>query len=133
MFTFEAIAKMIAYGMFEYHNSYFRNNWNKFDFVIISVAILEYANIGIQMLARSIQVLKAIRILTSIRKMRHLITTIIDSFVDLKEIMLITVIIIYIFANIGIIFWSGDINYRCRIDPQPVNGDWPVVEDDSRP
>ena len=85
------------------------------------------------MLARSIQVLKAIRILTSIRKMRHLITTIIDSFVDLKEIMLITVIIIYIFANIGIIFWSGDINYRCRIDPQPINGDWPVVEDDSRP
>ena len=119
--------------MLEHHNSYFRNNWNKLDFIIISVAMLEYANVELRMLSRSIQVLKSIRILTSIKKMRNLIITIIDSFVDLKEIMLITVIIIYIFANIGMIYWSSDINYRWRYDPEPVNGDWPVIEDDTRP
>lgn len=51
----------------------------------------------------------------------------------MKDILLVMLIILFIYSASGVILWKGDIHYRCRYTPQPVDGDWPAIETDTRP
>ena len=64
--------------------------------------------------------------------MKSLVVTILSSLAGLGEILLFSMIFFYIFAILGVSLWAGDIHYRWRLTPQPVNGDWQVYEDDTR-
>lgn len=50
----------------------------------------------------------------------------------LSEILVFVGIIFYIYSILGVSVWAGDINYRWRTTPAPVNGDWPVIANDTQ-
>lgn len=84
-------------------------------------------------LSGSLRALKPLRIPVLIQKFRKILSIVMKSIYDIKEILLITLLLVYIYSIAGVVLWTGDIHYRCRITPTPVNGDWKVIENDTRP
>jgi hypothetical protein len=37
-----------------------------------------------------------------------------------------------IFAILGVSLWAGNVHYRCRTTPEPVDGDWLIVPGDDQ-
>jgi voltage-dependent calcium channel len=64
--------------------------------------------------------------------MRVLIETLLSSVVQLGNILLLAFFIFGIFAILGLSFWAGQFYYRCRLTPNPVNGEWPLILEDNR-
>jgi voltage-dependent calcium channel L type alpha-1D len=62
--------------------------------------------------------------------MKILVGTLLASVVQLGNILALSMFFFGIFAILGISLWAGLLHYRCRATPEPVNGDWPVVEGD---
>lgn len=46
--------------------------------------------------------------------------------------MVVAVIFFYIFSILGVTLWNGKIHNRCYVTPEPVNGDWEVLQDYTR-
>ena len=61
-----------------------------------------------------------------------LITTLFISFHQLGNILILDIFFILTFSLFGLQMWGGIVHYRCRKTPHPVNGDWEIVEDDTR-
>ena len=63
--------------------------------------------------------------------MQILVETLFRSITALGGVMGLAVFIFLIFAILGISQWIGVTHYRCRLTPEPVDGDWPVVPGDT--
>ena len=64
--------------------------------------------------------------------MRELVITLLDSIMQLTNILILLVFCLLIFAILGLQIWPGLTHYRCRQTPEPVDGDWLVVAGDFR-
>ncbi|CAI2381758.1 unnamed protein product [Moneuplotes crassus] len=131
LFTLECIIKVIAMGFIGGKGTYLRDSWNWLDFVVVITSLLSllpsfsnYSSI------RTFRLFRPLRSLTSLGSMKLLIGTLLSSVVGLGEILIFAFFFLLIFAILGISLWAGEIHYRCRITPAPVNGDWIVAPDD---
>ena len=117
IFMFECLLKLIAYGI----KPYFYSSWNKFDFVIVMVSILDIVIADIDGIDASflktfqiIRVLKVIRVIRVIRlvkilkELEKLIQTFQWSFSALVNILILMILIFSIIALIGCYLYDGD-------------------------
>ncbi|XP_063716752.1 sodium channel protein 1 brain-like isoform X2 [Symsagittifera roscoffensis] len=103
-FMVEALLKIIAMG-----SEYFKNSWNVFDFVIVLFSILEviisavFRNDGFDGLTilRVLRLMRVFKLARSWATMRVLLAIIWSTMGALGNLTLILVIVIYIFAVIG--------------------------------
>ncbi|CAI2378686.1 unnamed protein product [Moneuplotes crassus] len=128
LFTLECIIKIIAMGFVGGKSTYMRDPWNWLDFLVVITSLLNllpsFSNYsGI----RTFRLFRPLRSLTSLGSMKLLIGTLLSSVVGLGEIMIFAFFFLLIFAILGISLWAGDIHYRCRTTPAPVDGDWIVA------
>ena len=79
------------------------------------------ANVGI---LRTFRLLRPLRSLAAIPSMKVVVNTLFNSISQLVQIILLNMFFILIFAIFGLQMWTGVINYRCRMTPYPMNGDW---------
>lgn len=131
LFTLECVVKVIAMGFILGKGTYLRDTWNWLDFVVVITSLLSllpsFSNYsGI----RTFRLFRPLRSLTSLGSMKLLIGTLLSSVVGLGEIMIFAFFFLLIFAILGISLWAGEIHYRCRTTPEPINGDWTVAPDD---
>ncbi len=56
-----------------------------------------------------------------------IVTSLLDSLPPLANVGLFLLFIIILFGTFGLHMFTGMFEYRCRITPQPVNGEWPVA------
>ncbi|XP_071965446.1 sodium channel protein 1 brain-like [Antedon mediterranea] len=107
IFTVECIAKIIALDF-----NYFKSSWNLFDLVIVCVSLIEvflsgYEGGGLSVL-RTFRLLRVLKLAQSWTTMRVLLSIIGTTMAAVGNLSLVLLIIIYIFAVIGMQLFGGD-------------------------
>ncbi|XP_054899986.1 voltage-dependent T-type calcium channel subunit alpha-1H-like [Poeciliopsis prolifica] len=110
-FTVELIIRVKALGLQDYLTYY----WHRFDIFVICIEILdvslELCNIHLS-LSYSVTPL---RLLSRIEEMRKLVTMLVGILPMLGNVILLYVLVIYIFAIVGVQLWAGDLLNRCYL------------------
>lgn len=97
-FIIEALLKMIAVA--PRLNLYFANGWNLFDFSVIVLSLLPSTG-ELAMVARLARLLRVLRLISTIPKLRLIVTTLMRSIPSMGHVMLLMSIIFYVYAVAG--------------------------------
>lgn len=105
-FTLEMLVKMAGLGFRE--DGYFKSGWNRFDFTIVFLSIVEliltYASstqIGGLSVLRTFRLLRVMKLAQSWSTMQKLVTTIMKAMSELGALTFILLIVMYTFAVLG--------------------------------
>jgi len=90
-FVLELAAKLVAHG-----RSFFRNPWNDFDFVIVSIALVPTA--GPLSILRALRVLRVFRLLSAVPKMRLVVAALLGAIPGISSVILLMSVIFYVFS-----------------------------------
>ncbi|CAK4798029.1 unnamed protein product [Aphanomyces euteiches] len=103
IFTMEAVLKLAAYG-----RSYFKEGWNRFDFVIVvltAISELLPQNSSFSAGATAIRVFRvgrALRLINKARLMKSLFNTVLVSLPSVGNVMGLLLLMYYIYAALGV-------------------------------
>ena len=89
--------------------NFFKDPWNSFDFIIVSVSLIPvdaFANI---LVARIIRVFRILRLITHVQKFKALINAFFNSLPRVFYVMALMFVFFYIYAILGTTFF-GDID-----------------------
>ena len=98
VFIVEALLKM--YAARPRLAGYFRDGWNVFDFLVIVFALIP-ATGQFAVIARLARLLRALRLVSSIKELRLLVGALVRSIPSVGHIVVLMGIIIYVYAIIG--------------------------------
>ncbi|XP_072161369.1 sodium channel protein 60E isoform X3 [Bemisia tabaci] len=116
IFTLECSLKVIALS-----SEFFSCGWNIFDLIVVSVSLLDlFLEVvdGLSVL-RGLRLLRVLKLAQSWTTMKVLLSIIISSIGALGNLTFVLVIVIYIFAVIGMQLFSKDYTPE-KFDPDPI-------------
>eukprot|EP00041_Stephanoeca_diplocostata_P038149 m.1480953 g.1480953 ORF g.1480953 m.1480953 type:complete len:1704 (+) comp25172_c0_seq1:294-5405(+) len=103
IFTFEAMAKLVAYNP----TVYFSDNWNVMDFIIVIGGLVDVIGGGVNIgFLRLFRVARVIKIITKGDDMRKLLFTFLNSFKALPYVVLLIVLCFFMYAVIGMFLFA---------------------------
>ncbi|XP_046399749.1 sodium channel protein 60E-like isoform X2 [Ischnura elegans] len=116
IFTFECFLKLLAMS-----KDFFDSGWNIFDLIIVSASLLDLSFELIDSLSvlRGLRLLRVLKLAQSWTTMKVLLSIIISTLGALGNLTFVLVIVIYIFAVIGMQLFSKDYTPE-RFYPDPV-------------
>ncbi|XP_053979970.1 sodium channel protein 60E isoform X3 [Hylaeus volcanicus] len=116
IFTFECLLKLLALS-----KDFFANGWNNFDLIIVSASLIDLAFELVDGLSviRGLRLLRVLKLAQSWTTMKVLLSIIISTIGALGNLTLVLVIVIYIFAVIGMQLFSKDYTLD-KFYPDPV-------------
>ena len=91
VFVFEIALKLIAYGW-----RFFRDPWNVFDFIVVGIALLPAS--GPFAVLRSLRILRALRLISTVPRMRRVVTALLSAIPGLGAIIALLSLIFYVGA-----------------------------------
>ena len=119
IFTIEALLKIITFGfLFNGSSSYLRDSWNILDFVIVVSALLGLfgsADIGFFKVLRIMRVLRPLRMITRVRGLKIVITSLINAMPKIVQLQLVVLYFMYTFAILFTQVFSGS-GFSCTMD-----------------
>ena len=131
----ECILKIIAMGFYFGQHTYLSEAWNWLDFFVVASSLMDDimslvssgqgAAKGLSSL-RAVRLLRPLRLLGKVPAIKVLITTLLNSIAGLGGIMGLAMFFFSIFSILGMTVWSGRIHYRCYLDSEPSDGEWPL-------
>ncbi len=114
VFLFEMVAKIISLGFALDEGSYLKDNWNRIDFIIVIVSLIDLQNLISKFSGNvsnsSFNFLKVLRLLRTLRPLRFIshnvqlkiiITALFDSIGPISNVLVIVFIILLIFSIVG--------------------------------
>lgn len=120
-------------GVIFHEKCYLRDGWNWLDFIVVITSLIQslpgMSNVSA---LRTFRLFRPLRSLSAFPAMRVLVSTLFQSFKQLINILILDMFFILTFSLFGLQMWSGIIHYRCRQTPHPVDGDWLMVEGETR-
>ncbi|XP_011502595.1 PREDICTED: sodium channel protein 60E-like [Ceratosolen solmsi marchali] len=116
IFTFECFLKLMALS-----KDFFNNGWNNFDLIIVSASLIDLTFELVDGLSviRGLRLLRVLKLAQSWTTMKVLLSIIISTIGALGNLTLVLVIVIYIFAVIGMQLFSNDYTLD-KFEPDPV-------------
>ncbi|OXU24164.1 hypothetical protein TSAR_009732, partial [Trichomalopsis sarcophagae] len=116
IFTFECFLKLMALS-----KDFFNNGWNNFDLIIVSASLIDLTFELVDGLSviRGLRLLRVLKLAQSWTTMKVLLSIIISSIGALGNLTFVLVIVIYIFAVIGMQLFSKDYTLD-KFEPDPV-------------
>ncbi|XP_029043383.2 sodium channel protein 60E-like isoform X2 [Osmia bicornis bicornis] len=116
IFTFECLLKLLALS-----KDFFANGWNNFDLIIVSASLIDLTFELVDGLSviRGLRLLRVLKLAQSWTTMKVLLSIIISTIGALGNLTLVLVIVIYIFAVIGMQLFSKDYTLD-KFYPDPV-------------
>lgn len=116
IFTFECLLKLMALS-----KDFFNNGWNNFDLIIVSASLIDLTFELVDGLSviRGLRLLRVLKLAQSWTTMKVLLSIIISTIGALGNLTLVLVIVIYIFAVIGMQLFSKDYTLD-KFYPDPV-------------
>ncbi|XP_037825375.1 LOW QUALITY PROTEIN: sodium channel protein 60E-like [Lucilia sericata] len=116
IFTFECIIKLMALS-----KEFFLCGWNIFDLIIVTASLLDiiFELVDGLSVLRGLRLLRVLKLAQSWTTMKVLLSIIISTIGALGNLTLILVIVIYIFAVIGMQLFSKDYTPE-KFEPDPV-------------
>ncbi|XP_049576460.1 voltage-dependent T-type calcium channel subunit alpha-1H isoform X2 [Syngnathus scovelli] len=114
-FAGEMLVKMVALGIVG-HNGYLGDPWNRLDFFIVVVGMLEYSldghNVSLSAI-RTVRVLRPLRAINRVPSMRILVTLLLDTLPMLGNVLALCFFVFFIFGVVGVQLWAGLLRNRC--------------------
>lgn len=113
-FALEMVIKMVAFGVFG-KQGYLSETWNRLDLFIVSAGTFELAYGDGEFLSsiRVIRVLRPLRAINRVPSIRILVTLLLDTLPMLGNVFILFMLIIAVFAIIGVQLWQGILRNRC--------------------
>ena len=91
--------------------NFFKDGWNVFDFLIVSISLIPIGGAESIFVARLLRIVRILRIITVVPAFRHIIDSLIKTIPRVGFIALLMFIFIYIWGAIGTLFFD-------EIDPE---------------
>jgi len=133
VFTFEAVVRIIGTGLVVGKGTYLSDPWNWIDFTVVLSGLLSFfpqvANVSV---LRTFRLLRPLKSLSALSSIRLLISTLLQSVAQLGGVFSLATFFFLIFAILGVNLFAGTGDFRCRVTPEPVDGDWVPVATDTR-
>lgn len=85
----------------EHKKDFFKNPWNIFDTLIVTVSLIPIDNTDMALVARLVRVFRVLRMISVIPELRLLLNSLIKAMPQLGYVILLMFIIFYIYAAIG--------------------------------
>lgn len=131
-FTLEMVIKMIAHGLILDKNCYLRDYWNWLDCIVVIGSILAYLpNFSNVTVLRTFRLFKPLRSLRTLPSMQELVVTLLDSVMQLTNVFFLLVFALLVFSILGVQIWRGVTHFKCRTTEAPIDGIWPIAEDNN--
>ncbi|EQD83536.1 voltage-gated sodium channel [Saccharopolyspora erythraea NRRL 2338] len=89
IFVAELVAKIYAYGW-----RFFRDHWNNFDFVIVSLSLLPAS--AAFSVVRSLRILRALRLLSTVPSMRRIVAALLKALPGVFSIVGLLMLVLYV-------------------------------------
>lgn len=84
---------------------------------------------GANLLAlRAFRLLRPLKLLNSIPSLKMLLSTLLNSVKSLSSVFVLILFFFTIFGILGVALWQGKMHYRCYETPEPIDGEWKLVE-----
>ncbi|XP_054634832.1 voltage-dependent T-type calcium channel subunit alpha-1G isoform X1 [Dunckerocampus dactyliophorus] len=114
-FAGEMLVKMVALGVIG-QKGYLGDTWNRLDFFIVIIGMLEYSldghNISLSAI-RTVRVLRPLRAINRVPSMRILVTLLLDTLPMLGNVLALCFFVFFIFGIVGVQLWAGLLRNRC--------------------
>ncbi|XP_043970676.1 voltage-dependent T-type calcium channel subunit alpha-1G-like isoform X2 [Gambusia affinis] len=114
-FAGEMVVKMVALGVIG-EKGYLGDTWNRLDFFIVIVGMLEYSldghNVSLSAI-RTVRVLRPLRAINRVPSMRILVTLLLDTLPMLGNVLALCFFVFFIFGIVGVQLWAGLLRNRC--------------------
>uniref|UniRef100_A0A3Q4GLE4 Ion transport domain-containing protein n=1 Tax=Neolamprologus brichardi TaxID=32507 RepID=A0A3Q4GLE4_NEOBR len=116
-FAGEMVVKMVALGVIG-QSGYLGDTWNRLDFFIVIVGMLEYSldghNVSLSAI-RTVRVLRPLRAINRVPSMRILVTLLLDTLPMLGNVLALCFFVFFIFGIVGVQLWAGLLRNRFAI------------------
>uniref|UniRef100_A0AAZ3NV25 Voltage-dependent T-type calcium channel subunit alpha n=1 Tax=Oncorhynchus tshawytscha TaxID=74940 RepID=A0AAZ3NV25_ONCTS len=114
-FAVEMLVKMVALGVLG-QKGYLGDTWNRLDFFIVIIGMLEYSldghNVSLSAI-RTVRVLRPLRAINRVPSMRILVTLLLDTLPMLGNVLALCFFVFFIFGIVGVQLWAGLLRNRC--------------------
>ena len=105
IFVIEALLKMSVAS--PRVAGYFKDGWNVFDFLVIVIALIP-ATGQFAIVARLARLMRALRLISTIKDLRLIVTALVRSIPSVGHVMMLISIIIYVYAIMGYYLFHED-------------------------
>ena len=102
-FLAEILIRLLAEKPFY---NFFRNGWNVFDFLIVSISLIPIGGAETVFIARLLRIVRMLRIITIIPDFRKVIDSLVSMIPKVASIVVLMIIFFYIWATIGSLLFS---------------------------
>ena len=102
-FTIEILIRIFAERSLV---NFFKDGWNVFDFLIVSISLIPIGGAESIFVARLLRIVRILRIITVVPAFRHIIDSLIKTIPRVGFIALLMFIFIYIWGAIGTLFFD---------------------------
>jgi len=100
------------------------------DCIVVMGSILAYLpNVANVTILRTFRLFKPLRSLKKLPSMKELVITLLESVYQLTNIFILIEFALLLFSILGVQVWRGLTHFRCRTTQEPVDGAWPIAED----
>ncbi|KAJ9456938.1 Voltage-dependent calcium channel type A subunit alpha-1 [Diplonema papillatum] len=131
VFASEAAAKCCGQGFVLHRAAYLRSPWNVLDFLIITASFATVTSSSASFsVIRFVRIIRPLRVIRRARGIQTLIETVTSALPVLVDVLFILMIVIYVFAVIGLQLWNGSLHKRCYAYT-PGTSNFILVADDS--
>ena len=107
-FVIEILIRMISERSFI---KFFKDGWNIFDFLIVTISLIPINNVESVFVARLLRIIRVLRIITVVPAFRHIIDSLVKSIPRVGFIALLMFIFMYVWGAIGTMFFG-------EVDPE---------------
>jgi voltage-dependent calcium channel L type alpha-1D len=107
IFAVEMVLKLLGLGV----KKYVMDGFNDFDAIIVIIGLLEFLNVSSKaiMVLRCFRLLRIFKIVRAWKSLRKLLYTVLASLSSIANLGLLMMLLIFIYALIGMQFLSGDV------------------------
>ncbi len=102
-FVIEILIRMISERSFV---KFFKDGWNIFDFLIVTISLIPINNVESVFVARLLRIIRVLRIITVVPAFRHIIDSLVKSIPRVGFIALLMFIFMYVWGAIGTMFFG---------------------------
>ncbi|CAF0840530.1 unnamed protein product [Rotaria sordida] len=114
IYTLEALIKCIARGFILQKYTYLRDPWNWLDFIVITLAYVTFfIDLGNVAVLRTFRVLRALKTVAVVPGLKTIVGALIQSFISLRDVSVLSTFILSIFALIGLQLYMGVLRQKC--------------------
>ncbi len=112
LFILECFIKIIHMGFVVGEHSYLGSSWNKLDFGIVCISIIDMSLTGVNLsIFKLLRTLRPLRIITRNEDMKIMVTSLAQSFLGIFNVLIICLCVFLMFAILGMNLLQGKLNY----------------------